>query len=209
MAEHRPETPKWATSEACVFHSAAGLIALAAGLMAFPAYPQQVSRCDHPGVRNTVVAIVKERYRKLEGNDDGLGTAVYEAISTYVAEQTSAPFPNPSDTLIFLARNESFTEAANQAASNPAVDLIGIEPLTRNTGSGPAECRARLLLDVAFPDRAINAKAEKFNRATQTPEPYTFTVKPRAIRVEGYQVPIRYVLRPKDGNTQVLVYGLP
>lgn len=209
MTEHRPETPKWAIPKACAFHSAAGLIALAAGLTTFPAYSQLANRCDHPSVRNTVIAIVKERYRKLEGNDDGLGGAVYQAISTYVAEQSGVPFPNPNDTLIFLARNESFTDAANQAARNPSVDLIGIEPLTRNSGSGTAECRARLLLDVAFPDRAINAKTEKFNRATQTPEPYTFTVKPRAIRVDGYQVPIRYVLRPKDGDVQVLVYGLP
>ncbi|MFN4311817.1 MAG: hypothetical protein ACK4FK_14635 [Ferrovibrio sp.] len=209
MAEHRPETPKWATPKACVLNSAAALIALAAGLVTFPAYSQQAHRCDQPSVRNTVIAIVKERYRKLEGNDDGLGAEVYKAISTYVAEQNGAPFPNSNDTLIFLARNESFIEAANRAASNPSVDLIGIEPLMRNTGSGPTECRARLLLDVALPDRAINAKAEKFNRATQTPEPYTFTIKPRTIRVEGFQVPIRYVLRPKGGDTQVLVYGLP
>lgn len=209
MGQHRPETAMWATPKAYASHSAASLVALAAGLLAISAYSQQADRCDDPNIRNTVIAIAKERYRKLEGNDDGLGAAVYEAISTYVAEQTGLPAPNPNDTLVFLARNGSFTNAANQAASNPSVDLIGIEPQKGNIGSGPAECRARLLLDVVFPDRAIAAKTEKFNRATQTPEPYTITVKPRAIRVEGYQVPVRYVLRTKDGDTQVLVYGLP
>lgn len=209
MTEARPEMPVRANTQLRPAKLAACLMATIAGLGATASYAQSAGPCGHPGVRKTVISIAQDQYRKIEGRDDQLIEAVQEAISAYVAKQIGQPFLSDTDWNLFIAGNEAVADAASAALTNPAIDLIGIEQLTQGQSSGAAECRGRLILDVAFPAQPLSVHADKFNRATQQSEPYPFVVKPKAIHIDGYQIPIQYLIRPKDGQTQILVYGLP
>lgn len=209
MTEPRPEMPIRANIRLRPTVLTACLMAIIAGLGAAPSYAQSAGPCGHPGIRKTVISIAQDQYRKIEGADDQLVEAAQEAISAYVAKQIGQPFLSDTDWALFIGDNEAFADAFSTALANPAIDLIGIEQLTQGQSSGAAECRGRLILDVAFPAQPLSVHADAFNKAMQQREPYPFVVKPNAIHIDGYQIPIQYLIRPKGGQTQVLVYGLP